>query len=48
MPVCDRWPFYRWSAANELLVREHAERGGFPADRVIPVARMLTPADADG
>jgi hypothetical protein len=30
-------------APNADRVREHATRGGFPADAVLPVARMIDP-----
>lgn len=33
-------------AANEELVREHAKRGGFPANRVSQVRRMIDPTTA--
>ena len=34
-------------APNEALVREHAERGGFPADRVERVTTMIDPTTAE-
>ena len=34
-------------APNEALVREHAQRGGFPADRVERVATIIDPTTAD-
>ncbi len=33
-----------YDAPTEQAVREHAKRGGFPADKVTPVARVITPA----
>jgi Nickel responsive protein SCO4226-like len=33
-------------APNEDLVREHAKRGGFPADRVSRVATIIDPTTA--
>ena len=33
-------------AANEELVREHAKRGGFPANRISQVQRMIDPTTA--
>ena len=33
-------------APNEDLVREHAERGGFPANRVSEVASIIDPTTA--
>jgi hypothetical protein len=35
-------------APNEDLVREHASRGGFPADRVSAVTSMIDPTTAEG
>jgi len=35
-----------YDAANEQAVREHARRGGFPADKVSQVARVINPASA--
>ena len=40
--------FCIYEAASEELVREHARRGGFPADRVIPVTGAISPATAKG
>ncbi len=34
-------------AENEQLVREHARQGGFPADRVSEVKRMIDPTTAE-
>lgn len=33
-------------AANEELIREHAKRGGFPADAVSKVATVISPKTA--
>ena len=35
-------------APNEEMVREHAERGGFPANRVSEIKRMIDPTTAEG
>lgn len=35
-------------AANAEAVREHAKRGGFPANRVSAVRRMIDPTTAEG
>ena len=35
-------------APNEELVREHAKQGGFPANRVSEVKRMIDPTTAEG
>ncbi|KAA3449571.1 DUF4242 domain-containing protein [Mesorhizobium sp. SARCC-RB16n] len=34
-------------AANEGLVRQHAERSGFPADRISQVRNVIEPATAE-
>jgi hypothetical protein len=34
-------------APNEQLVREHAKQGGFPANRVSEVRRVIDPTTAD-
>jgi hypothetical protein len=34
-------------AANEALVREHAQRGGFPANRVSEVKAIIDPTTAE-
>jgi hypothetical protein len=34
-------------APNEELVREHARRGGFPADRVLQVTAIIDPTTAE-
>jgi uncharacterized protein DUF4242 len=34
-------------AANADLIREHARRGGFPADRVLEVAMIIDPTTAE-
>ena len=33
-------------APSEELIKEHARRGGFPANRVSAVRRMMAPANA--
>lgn len=35
-------------ASNEALVRTHAERGGFPADEVLEVTKVIDPLTAEG
>ena len=35
-------------APNEAAVREHAVRGGFPANRVSPVMETIDPTTAEG
>jgi hypothetical protein len=34
-------------APNEQTIREHAKRGGFPADRIAEVKRMIDPTTAE-
>ena len=34
-------------APNEALIREHATQGGFPANRVSAVRRMIDPTTAE-
>lgn len=34
-------------APEEALVREHAIRGGFPADKILRVTRILDPTTAE-
>ena len=34
-------------AANEEMIREHARQGGFPANRVSAVRRMIDPTTAE-
>ena len=35
-------------APDEAAVREHARRGGFPANRISAVRRMMDPTNAEG
>jgi hypothetical protein len=35
-------------AANEQLIREHAKRGGFPANSVTEVHAIIDPTTAEG
>jgi hypothetical protein len=36
-----------YRAPNEQLIREHATRGGFPANRISEVSAMIDPTTAD-
>ncbi|HYF43892.1 MAG TPA: DUF4242 domain-containing protein [Ramlibacter sp.] len=36
-----------YNADTEELVREHARRGGFPADSVVPVVARIDPTTAE-
>ena len=35
-------------APNEAMVQEHAKQGGFPANRISEVKRMIDPTSAEG
>jgi hypothetical protein len=35
-------------APNEEMVREHAAQGGFPANRISEIKRMIDPTTAEG
>jgi hypothetical protein len=35
-----------YKAENEDLIREHANKGGFPANRITEVANVISPATA--
>lgn len=34
-------------APNEALIREHAQKGGFPADRISEVRSVISPTTAE-
>ena len=34
-------------AANEQLIREHAEKGGFPANKISEVSEIIDPATSE-
>ena len=36
-----------YNAPNEQIIRDHAQRGGFPVDRVEKVARVIDPTTAE-
>jgi hypothetical protein len=36
-----------YRAPNEEMVREHATRGGFPADRVMEIETIIDPSTAE-
>ena len=36
-----------YRAPNEEMVREHARRGGFPADRVLEIGTIIDPTTAE-
>ena len=35
-----------YKAENETLIKEHAKKGGFPANSILEVASMISPATA--
>ena len=37
-----------YTAPNEQLVREHAQQGGFPANRISEVKQIIDPKTAEG
>ena len=39
--------YCEYIAANKDMVREHAEKGGFPADRISEVRSMIDPTSAE-
>jgi cell division inhibitor SulA len=45
--VTDDKVYCVYIAPNEELVREHAAQGGFPANRVSEVRRMIDPTTAE-
>ncbi|SRR6266404_1379246 len=45
--VTDDRIFCVYIAPNEQAVREHAKQGGFPANRVMEVRRIIDPTSAE-
>jgi len=45
--VTDDKVYCVYNAANEQMIREHAKRGGFSADSVQQVRRMIDPTTAE-
>ncbi|WP_395729185.1 DUF4242 domain-containing protein [Nakamurella sp.] len=43
--VSDDKLFCVYEANDPALIREHANRGGFPCDSIEPVRRTISPAD---
>ena len=39
--------FCVYRAPNEEMVREHARKGGFPADRVMEIGTLIDPTTAE-
>jgi cell division inhibitor SulA len=45
--VTDDKVYCVYIAPNEALVREHAKQGGFPANRISAIRRMIDPTTAE-
>jgi hypothetical protein len=45
--VTDDKVYCVYIAPNEAAVKEHAEKGGFPADRISPVRTIIDPTTAE-
>jgi cell division inhibitor SulA len=45
--VTDNKIYCVYIAPNEELVREHAKRGGFPANRISEIKRVIDPTTAE-
>ncbi len=45
--VTDDKVYCVYLAPNEAMVREHAKQGGFPANRVSQIRRMIDPTTAE-
>jgi len=37
-----------YNAPSEQLIREHAEKSGFPANKITPVSAVISPSTANG
>ena len=46
--VTDNKLYCVYRAPSEELIREHAQRGGFPANRISQVHRTIDPTTAEG
>lgn len=45
--VTDNKVYCVYNAENEALIREHAQRGGFPANRISAVRARIDPTTAE-
>ena len=45
--VTDNKIYCVYRAPNEEIIREHAERGGFPANKISEVRTMINPTTAE-
>ena len=46
--VTDNKMYCVYLAPDEATIREHAQRGGFPANRISAVRRLIDPVNFDG
>ena len=46
--VTDNKVYCVYIAENEAAIRKHAEQGGFPANRISEIRRMIDPTTAEG
>ena len=46
--VTDNRLYCTYIAPNEEMVREHARRGGFPADQILAIRTIIDPTTAEG
>ncbi len=46
--VTDNMLYCVYRAPSEALIREHAQRGGFPVSKVCEVRRTIDPTTAEG
>lgn len=46
--VTDNRIYCVYIARNEEIIREHARQGGFPANKISAVRRMIDPTSAEG
>lgn len=46
--VTDDKIYCEYIAANKEMVREHAKKGGFPANRISEVRTIIDPTSAEG
>ena len=45
--VVDDHIYCTYIAPNEEMIREHARRGGFPADRVLKITSVINPTTSE-
>jgi hypothetical protein len=47
LKLCPKDPVMYYIAPNEEAVREHAKLGGFPANQIAVIGRMIDPTTAE-